>query len=235
MVNHGNCLLFPPLAARLLSNHGRKEPQPLMFHSPGASSAGNPVAGYGTMITSDVAGATGQPSPGFDAATSPGPSVKVYDYLTNLYVGPPNTNATQVYNQKGYFVFVRGDRSVYTSAGTANPTILRTKGTLFTPTPPANVPPVTTVVAGDFESVGNPYASAIDMRNITLTGGTQQFFTVWDPRLGGAYNYGAFQTLSSVVEISTATPVAVVMVQVPLTISRVARHFLFRLPEAMAR
>ena len=62
-------------------------------------------------------------------------------------------------------MFVRGDRSVYTSAGTATPTVLRTKGTLFTP---AHPPLTSNVAAGLFESVGNPYASAIDMRNITL-------------------------------------------------------------------
>ena len=137
-------------------------------------------------------GAVTQPAPGFDAFTTPGPSMKYYDSITTSYVGPAST-ALPIYNQRGYFVFVRGDRSVYTSGGAATPTVLRTKGTLFTP---AHPPLTSNVVANLFESVGNPYASAIDIRNITLGGGTKQFFTVWDPRLGGAYNYGAFQTLS---------------------------------------
>ena len=50
------------------------------------------------------------------------------------------------------------------------------------------------MAAGKFESIGNPYASALDMRNIIKTGGVNEFFQVWDPRLGGGSNYGAFQT-----------------------------------------
>src|SRR4029077_13348904 len=115
-----------------------------------------------------------------------------YNYLTDTYVGPGNTDATAIYNQKGWLVLVRGDRSVYTPDGTAVPTVLRSKGTLFTP---ANLPPVTNVIAGRSESVGNPYASAIDLRNITRTGGVAEFVLVYDPRLGGQSSLGAFQTL----------------------------------------
>ncbi|MGN6531484.1 MAG: T9SS type A sorting domain-containing protein, partial [Ginsengibacter sp.] len=49
--------------------------------------------------------------------------------------------------------------------------------------------------AGNFESIGNPYAAAIDLHNITKTGGVQDFYYVWDPKLAGAYGLGAFQTL----------------------------------------
>ena len=159
--------------------------------SPAPGSPGNPHPGFGTMLSSNVANAQIQPTPGFDAYTSPGPSIKVYDNVTDGYIGPNNTNVTPIYNQKGYFVLVRGDRSVYTSAAAAVPTILRTKGRLFTP---LNAPPVTNVLAGKFESVGNPYASALDLRSISKT--TQDFFTVWDPKLGGAYGLGGFVTLS---------------------------------------
>ncbi len=151
----------------------------------------NPHPGYGTMLTSDVPGATTQTDPGFDAATS-SPSIKVYDYLTNDFTGPASTKLP-IYNKKGYYVFVRGDRSVFTSAAPATPTILRTTGKLFTP---ANPPPKDTVKAGKFESIGNPYASALDLRQITKSGGANEFFYVWDPRLGGNYGYGGYQTLS---------------------------------------
>ena len=50
------------------------------------AAGGNPKPGYGTMLTSDVANAATQPTPGFDAYTSPGPSIKVYNSLTNGYV-----------------------------------------------------------------------------------------------------------------------------------------------------
>ena len=154
------------------------------------------------MLTSDVAGATGQPTPGFDAQTAPGPSIKVYDYLTNGFIGPATTQIP-IYNQKGYYVFVRGDRSIINSATPANPTVLRTRGTLFTP---SNPPPATTVVAGYFESMGNPYAAPLDVRLIGKSGGADEFYYVWDPRLGGNYGYGAYQTLSKSGANYVATP-----------------------------
>ncbi|MFT3908399.1 MAG: Ig-like domain-containing protein [Ferruginibacter sp.] len=158
----------------------------------GATTAnGNPNPGFGTMLTSNVANAATQPTPGFDVFTAPGPSIKVYDAATALFTSPATTGAP-IYNQKGYFVLVRGDRSVTAYNQAANTTILRTKGTLFTP---ANPPAITNVVAGQSESVGNPYASAIDVRNITKTGGVDEFFFVWDPRLNGNNNLGAYQII----------------------------------------
>ncbi|MGN6532306.1 MAG: T9SS type A sorting domain-containing protein, partial [Ginsengibacter sp.] len=59
-----------------------------------------------------------------------------------------------------------------------------------------NMPPSTTVQANAFESVGNPYASSIDLRKITKSKEVDEFVFVWDPKLSGAYGLGAFQTLS---------------------------------------
>ncbi len=150
-------------------------------------SAGNPHPGYGTMITSSRTTAIAD---GFDAYTPPGPSMKVFDTLTNDYDGPVSTTIP-IFNKKGYFTFVRGDRSVTTFSGAPTPTILRTKGILFTP---AHPPLATNIGAGKFESIGNPYAAPIDMRNITISSGVDSFFQVWDPRVGSSYNYGAFVT-----------------------------------------
>ena len=159
----------------------------------GNNASTNPNPGYGTMLTSDVAGAATQSTPGFDFLTTPGPSIKVYNTLTDGYNGPAST-ALPIYNQKGYFILVRGDRSVFTSGGLAVSTVLRTKGTLFTP---ANLPPLSTVVANKFESVGNPYASAIDIRKISMDANINSTIIVWDPTLGigSVYGLGAFQTL----------------------------------------
>ena len=152
---------------------------------------GNPNPGFGTMLTSDVAGAASQPLPGFDAFTTLGPSIKVYNNVTNAYDGPANTGIA-IYNKKGYFVLVRGDRSRITSAAPANPTILRTKGRLLTP---ANGPFFATVGGAQFESVGNPYASAIDLNTLAYGAGINTTVIVWDPTIGGTYGLGAFQTL----------------------------------------
>ena len=54
-----------------------------------------------------------------------------------------------------------------------------------------------TVSAGQFTSIGNPYASTIDMRNITKGGGVKDFFYVWDPKMAGINGYGAYQTFSN--------------------------------------
>ena len=76
----------------------------------------------------------------------------------------------------------------FTSPVTA--TVLRTKGNLYT----GDQAPVP-VTAGKFASIGNPYASALDMRNITKTG-LKDFFYVWDPNLGGSSGFGGYQTFS---------------------------------------
>jgi hypothetical protein len=161
--------------------------------SPSPGSPGNPNAGYGTMLTSDVANAASQPTPGFDDYTSIGPSIKIYNSAVGNYISPSSTS-NPIYNPKGYLIFVRGDRSVTTANGPATPTILRTSGTLFSP---ANPPPVTNVASGTFESIGNPYASAIDVRNVAKTGGVNEFLYIWDPRVGSENGYGAFQEFLS--------------------------------------
>ncbi len=137
------------------------------------------MSGYGTQITGK--------GTGFDA-TSAAPALKYYSDATNNWVGVTNTS-DPVYNPLGYMLFVRGDR------GTAYPNIsnttLRTSGTLLTgTTTPVNVK------AGKFQSIGNPYASAVDIRKISASGINPDII-VWDPTLtiGNPYGVGAYQTL----------------------------------------
>lgn len=159
----------------------------------------NRYPGYGTMLTSNLPGALAL---GFDAYTAPGPSIKVYNSATGGYSGVASTKTTPINNPRGYMVLVRGDRSVTAFNQPATATVLRAKGKLFTPADP---PPVTSVLPGRFESIGNPYASAIDFAQVTKTGGVQtDFFYMWDPKLtitagAGAnspYGLGGFQTFS---------------------------------------
>src|SRR5690606_16151900 len=98
----------------------------------------------------------------------------------------------------GYMLFVRGDRTVTTYNADATPTILRMKGTLFTPD---NAPPAVAVPAGRFASVGNPYASPINLEYMRNNGHFSQLdnnVVVWDPLLNGSYNLGGWQTLSAI-------------------------------------
>ncbi len=149
-----------------------------------------PGGGLGTIISNNTAGA------GFDIIGGVGPSMKTFDPAgAGSWVGVPNTAATTLYNQKGYMLFVRGDRTVTTVSDPAKPTTLRTTGKIFAPV--SNLPPVNNAGADEYLSIGNPYASAIDFSNdaaVIKSANIQKVFYVWDPKLGGIYGFGGFQT-----------------------------------------
>ena len=148
-------------------------------------------AGFGTQITSNI---TPLPSR-FDVYTVAGPSMKTFVSAGNTWSGVANTTGTPLYNSKGYMVFVRGDRTVTTYNAPATSTILRTSGRIFWPV--SNLPPTTTVTANMFESIGNPFASAINFSNdagVVKSANIQKVFYVWDPKLGSSLGYGAYQT-----------------------------------------
>ncbi len=143
----------------------------------------NCVANYGTQITG-----TGGTAAGFDLY-SPAPSMKTYNTVTNSWAGISNTNAT-IKATDGYMIFIRGDRTATAINSIPTQTVLRTQGDLYTGDQAAII-----VNPGKFAAIGNPYASALDMRNITKTG-MKNFFYVWDPNLGGSYGWGGYQTFS---------------------------------------
>ncbi len=158
----------------------------------GNTPMGNVRPGYGTIITSNVSNPT---SFGFDRYSPNGPSMKYYVQATGTYQDIGNTS-NLINTQTGYFLFVRGDRSVNTLGMTATKTILRTRGQLYTPID--NPPPVINVTQDKFTSVNNFYASAVNFGSLLRTGGVQNTFYLWDPQLiaptVSAYGLGAFQT-----------------------------------------
>jgi len=149
-------------------------------------------AGYGTMITSSLPNALAL---GFDAYTVNGGTIKTYSSSDSSFIGVPSTQIP-IQNSKGYFVFVRGDRTVTTYNAPAIPTVLRTTGKIYSANP-GELPPVTTIGANRFECIGNPYASAIDFRTIIKSGNIDNTFYVWDPLLTGFNIQGGYQTISS--------------------------------------
>ena len=152
----------------------------------GNSNLSNSRSGYGTIISSDIAGAT-SPALGFDIYTPAGSSMKTYNSLTGNWEGVPST-IINIDNPKGYLIFIRGDRSVTAFNQPATATTLRTSGKLYQPI--GNPPPVVSVTRNKFASVGNPYASALDMTRFTLTGGVQDAYYIWDPKLtSSTYSY----------------------------------------------
>ena len=151
----------------------------------GAASAGaNPVPGYGVQITSNK---STWATDGFDSYSAGGPSVKSFNPATYAWVDIGSTNMRFPASPTGYMTFVRGDRP---SSTVAVATVLRTQGNLYT----GDQPPVT-VTPLAFTAIGNPYASALDMRTISKTG-VKEFFYVWDPNLSGSFGLGAYQTFS---------------------------------------
>ncbi|HYO20820.1 MAG TPA: Calx-beta domain-containing protein [Flavisolibacter sp.] len=147
--------------------------------------------GVGTHITGSTTGANG-----FDLTQTGQPSLFTLDPVTFEYVPVANTNATNLDARKGYLLYVRGDRTI-DLASTASPlpttnTVLRATGTLLTGEQSfANL-------AGneEFSLVTNPYASAIDWKNVhAASTSLKQFYTFWDPNVnqptGGYVTIGA--------------------------------------------
>ena len=148
--------------------------------------------GYGAQFN----GTTG--TSGYDGAPSIAPSVKSWDEVTGAWKEFANTG-DQLYNPRGYYAFVRGDRSVDgITVTTAKPTTLRSKGSIFIRNQSMAVPAQT--ANNIFFSIGNPYPSAVDMTKVqqTGTGITDphvQFFYVWSPVLNEGYGVGGWNTL----------------------------------------
>ena len=153
---------------------------------------------FGTTISGGMSGAV---SRGFDFYTPAGSSVKIYNSNNNNWVGIDdgivNTATLPMANTNGFMVFVRGDRSVQTYNGAPVSTILRTKGKLYSRG--VDAPASIDVPLNQIQSVGNPYASAINFTSLLSTSNAiDSKFYVWDPLLQGTYGYGGFQTISSV-------------------------------------
>ncbi|MDB5200792.1 MAG: hypothetical protein JWQ27_201 [Ferruginibacter sp.] len=143
------------------------------------------TAGLGTNITGPNTGI------GFDF-TSPGYSMKYWNSATNAFINVTNTTVAFPQKDRGYYLFVRGDRSATAAAGTPTTTVIRTTGQINT----GNYP-VINVTAGNFFSVGNPYPSSIDFDVLTKTN-VKNIFYLWDPKIGGAYGVGAYQTFNKI-------------------------------------
>ena len=140
--------------------------------------------GYGTNITSPFGS-------GFDGYSKYF-EMKYWQPGTNFDPTSPDWNGISstsipIYNENGYMIFVKGDRTVTSTFSPETAVTLRTKGKLLTYT---KVVPTGTYNA---TSVGNPYASAIDLRKI-IQNNTDDYFTIWKADVGGRYGYGAYIT-----------------------------------------
>jgi len=132
-----------------------------------------PVANYGTHVTG--------PSPSvndFDQSPLNNHSVK---YLSgNNWVGIANT-AVDIISQKGFMVFIRGDRAfpidITTSGTSATTTTLRTTGRI-------NIGDMSPITTSGLTVIGNPYPSAINFSSLTKSPSarTNDIYSIWDPK-----------------------------------------------------
>jgi autotransporter-associated beta strand protein len=146
--------------------------------------AGAATVGYGTQITGPaVVGAGGMDQ------TSVRSSMKYFDTNAGDFVEVINTNTTNINNKEGYFVFVRGDRTV-ANLGITGTTNMRIKGKII------SGDQTYTVAANKFLSIGNPFASQIDFKQVTQTlpAGLEGSYTVWNANpVGTIYNAGKYE------------------------------------------
>lgn len=144
---------------------------------------GSGTNGIGTNIT-------GPAGTGFDFF-SPAYSMKYWEPGINDFTPVTDMNAVFPNKERGYFIFVRGDRRATASGASPHqPTVLRTQGPLYT----GNV--TFTVPANTSYSIGNPYASRVEFSKITGVANVGTTFYVWDPLLTGTQGVGGYQVLS---------------------------------------
>jgi len=116
------------------------------------------------------------------------------------YTAVANTNSNTLNAKTGYFIYIRGDRSVSTTLPLATNmptthTTLRATGALLTGTQSVFTNAFS-AVAGTMNLVTNPYPSPIDW-NAIYTGGTtnlSNYYTYWDPNVG---TRGGFVTVTN--------------------------------------
>jgi hypothetical protein len=121
--------------------------------------------------------------------------MKAFTSSTYLWDGVTYTNL-KIEEPRGYMLFVRGDRAAPAPTcetcpqPTVTATTLRTKGDFY-----KGLYIYSTPGANGWLSVGNPYASQIDLTKVSMTGDLVESITIWDSYPLGNYWVGAYQTL----------------------------------------
>jgi hypothetical protein len=154
----------------------------------------NNAAGYGTILTgsnTDYANDAAAQAAGYDQRT-PVASIRRFDPATFTLQNVGNISTKELDSENGYFVYIRGDRSILPANNTSSPTAttLRSTGTV------QQGSKTYTVGAAQRALIGNPFASAVNLNNIDYSAGngvTGATVSVWDPKLSSV---GAYVTLT---------------------------------------
>lgn len=153
----------------------------------GQATAANDNKGYGTIITSNQ---ENWKDSGYDYRT-PGNSLLQYDPANDKLLGVTTTKGDTA-TRSGYFIYIRGDRSIGPSASidAGSATTLRSTGRIYKGAYGV------TVSKGKSALIGNIYPSSIDLRRLQIDEGIEKNFAIWDPKLDGTYHLGAYQYLT---------------------------------------
>jgi hypothetical protein len=176
------------------------------------NAASDPSPGYGTHITTFSGDLN---APNFDAI-KPASSIRRYkvDPIGNFNsdaahtpnVGANFTSSTAMEGYSGYFIFVRGDRSIDRTffGAPSSSTILR-----FTGTPNLGNVLNEGEKSGDFSLINNPYPASLnfDAVKTIATNGSLNTFYIWDATLGTVGQYRTIQITGTGPSYNyTATP-----------------------------
>ncbi|MFT3681078.1 MAG: MBG domain-containing protein [Ferruginibacter sp.] len=138
----------------------------------------NNAPGYGTIITAVAA----QVANGFDAVS---PSTSIRNYNGSVFVSLLSVNVPLA-STSGYFMYIRGDRSVTPAGTNTSSTTLRNHGTLYKGDQTG-----ITVPANTFGLIGNVYASEIDFATIGKSNIVNTLY-IWDAKMGATGGYETF-------------------------------------------
>lgn len=153
----------------------------------------NPVPGYGTQITG-----SGGNTNGFDKTQTNAASLySITNAVTPTYSPISSTSGT-LNALTGYFMYIRGDRSMNMTLPLApnmptSSTTLRTTGTLVQGS--QNIFTNAFAGSGALNLVTNPYPSPIDWSMVKAAStNVKDYYTFWDPNFG---TRGGFVTVTS--------------------------------------
>jgi hypothetical protein len=141
----------------------------------------NPWPGFGTHITGP--GGLYNATNGFDHGTGSG-SILYAGAGVNTWLIPSSTKAAKITDQKGWMLFVRGDRG-FTIGNQYTPsqnTTLEAKGKI-------NIGNISVPVTATKHVIGNPYPSAISLMDVDVAGtpGRNSTYYMWDPKMFTSY------------------------------------------------
>ena len=167
----------------------------------------NNFPNYGTHITGSTTGANG-----FDATSAGDTSLFTFDQksATQQWIPVSNTNNTNLDAQKGYQIFIRGNRSVdltATANSSSSNTTLRATGKILT----GDQTFTNLEKDGRLSLVTNPYACSINWNSIyndnSTTNATnfENYFIYWDPNIGTTGGYVSVNTNGTKSALSNAT------------------------------